>query len=348
MTRMRISFVTLGDPGKQTGGYLFHRRLAEAAPRHGAEMTFVSFPERPFPLPLLSGRAVMAGAPESDVVVVDSIAAGFAAPWLSGAESPIVGMLHQGPGGIDHGLVRTRLQARLDRRAYTRMRALLVASESLAETLRGMHRDIRVVPPGRDAATSVEPAVTDLRRGRQVAFLCIGNWIARKGIVELLDAFAALPITAGTLHLVGDTAVDSRYTAAVSERLQRLGDRVVVHGIVTKERVAALYRDADVFVMPSRKEPYGTVYGEAMAAGLPVVGWRAGNLPHLADHGREGLIVEPGNNGALTDALQRLAEDRALRAAMGDAARARALTFPTWEQTASLFFGELRAIVGTA
>ena len=58
--------------------------------------------------------------------------------------------------------------------------------------------------------------------------------------------------------------------------------------------MAALYRDADVFVLPSLREPYGTVYGEAMAAGLPVVGWRAGNLPHLAGHGREGLLVEPG------------------------------------------------------
>ena len=43
-----------------------------------------------------------------------------------------------------------------------------------------------------------------------------------------------------------------------------------------------LYRSADVFVLPSYREPYGTVYGEAMAAGLPVVGWRAGNLPNLA------------------------------------------------------------------
>jgi glycosyltransferase involved in cell wall biosynthesis len=345
---MRISFVTLGDPGKQTGGYLFHRRLAEAAPRHGAEMSFVSFPERTFPLPLLSGRAVMAGASDSDVVVVDSIAAGFAAPWLRGVESPIVGMLHQGPGGIDHGWIRTRLQARLDRRAYTRMRALLVASASLAESLRGMHRDIRVVPPGRDAATTVHPDVTDLRRGREIAFLCIGNWVERKGIVELLDAFATLPARAGTLHLVGDTAVDPRYTAEVGKRVQRLGDRVVVHGVVTTDRIAALYRDADVFVMPSHKEPYGTVYGEAMAAGLPVVGWRAGNLPYLADDGREGLVVEPGNSRALADALLRLSEDRALRAAMGDAARTRARSFPTWEQTAARFFGELRAIVGNA
>jgi glycosyltransferase involved in cell wall biosynthesis len=345
MTRTRISLVTLGDPNKQTGGYLYHRRLADAAPRHGAEMSFVSFPERRFPLPALSGGPVMERASHADVVVIDSIAAGFAAAWLRASESPIVGMLHQGPGGIDHGWARTRLQAWLDRRAYARMRALLVASESLAQEIRGMHRDIRVVPPGRDAAATVDPNVVDLRRGRNVAFLCVGNWIANKGIVDLLDAFATLPEDAGTLHLVGANHVDRRYSAVVRGRLHRLGDRVVVHGVVATERVAALYRDSDVFVMPSRKETYGTVYGEAMAAGLPVVGWRTGNLPYLADHGREGLILEPGDGNALADALRRLSEDRTLRVAMGEAARARAARLPTWEQTASTFFGELRSLI---
>jgi glycosyltransferase involved in cell wall biosynthesis len=343
--RTRISLVTLGDPNKQTGGYLYHRRLAEAAPRYSVKMSFVSFPERRFPLPALAGRAVMARASHADVVVIDSIAAGFAAGRLRLAESPIVGMLHQGPGGIDHGWVRTRLQAWLDRRAYARMRALLVASESLAKEIRGLHRDIRVVPPGRDAATTVDPEVADLRRGRHIAFLCVGNWIPRKGIVELLDAFSILPESVGTLHLVGDNAVVPRYTATVCRRLHRLGGRVVIHGVVTKERVAALYRDADVFVMPSYKEPYGTVYGEAMAAGLPVVGWRAGNLPYLADHAREGLILEPGDCRALAAAMRRLSEDRALRVAMGDAARARAATLPTWEQTASAFFSEVRGLI---
>jgi glycosyltransferase involved in cell wall biosynthesis len=276
--------------------------------------------------------------------VIDSIAAAFTFPWLR-REPPNVGMLHQGPGGIDHGWIRTGLQAWFDRRSYGAMRALLVASESLAEEMRGTHQDIRVVAPGRDPATIAEGETEDLRRGRKVAYLCVGNWVARKGIVELLDAFAALPESAGTLHLAGDDAADTRYAAKVQRRLQHLGDRVVVHGVVSKERVAALYRDADVFVMPSRKEPYGTVYGEAMAAGLPVVGWRAGNLPYLADHYKEGFVLDPGDIASLRWALQVLADDGALREAMADAARIRGARLPTWEQTAATFFTELRDLV---
>jgi glycosyltransferase involved in cell wall biosynthesis len=93
------------------------------------------------------------------------------------------------------------------------------------------------------------------------------------------------------------------------------------------------------------KEPYGTVYGEAMAFGLPVVGWRAGNLPYLAEHEREGLLVEPGNLKALSTALQRLAADADLRARLGRAAKVKALARPTWDEVAAMFFDRLREVV---
>lgn len=102
------------------------------------------------------------------------------------------------------------------------------------------------------------------------------------------------------------------------------------------------------FVLPSVEEPYGTVYGEAMAAGLPVVGWDAGNLPHLADDGVEGLIVPTGDVAGLTRALRTISEDAGLRSRMGSAAKNRARAFPTWKQTSTAFFGALRALLGDA
>jgi glycosyltransferase involved in cell wall biosynthesis len=100
-------------------------------------------------------------------------------------------------------------------------------------------------------------------------------------------------------------------------------------------------------VLPSLKEPFGTVYGEAMAFGLPVVGWRAGNLPFLADDEREGLLVQPGDQQGLTQALRRLASDPALRARLGAAAQQRAMQRPTWNEVAGLFFEHVRAVAQT-
>jgi glycosyltransferase involved in cell wall biosynthesis len=369
---LAVSLVTLGSPEQLTGGYLYHRRLAELAPRHDAQMELVSIPALPGPLPAAAAGRALRRAADADVVVIDSIAAAFVAPWplrrshrprrRRGPRRPLAAMLHQPPGGIDHGPARRWVQAGFDRALYRRCDLVMIASETLTAEMPGF-RTV-VVAPGRDVADPPagppggppdgppEPAasVIDLRHGRQAAFLNVGNWVERKGTLDLLDAFGRLPPGLATLHLVGRTDVERRYGERVAAALARpdLAGRVVVHGPVTREEVARLYRSADVFVLPSYREPYGTAYGEAMAAGLPVVGWRAGNLPHLAEHGREGLVLDPGDVAGLAAALERLADDPAYRDRLGAAARRRAHDLPTWDDTAGLFFGLLRRLADAA
>ncbi len=326
MTRTLVAaLVTLGDPGTLSGGYLFHRRLAELAPEQDARLVFISFPSWPFPLASAYGPWVIQAARRraAQVLVLDSIAAAFFAPWPS-AGIPVVGMLHQPPGGIDHGPVRSIVQAGMDRLAYRRVERLLVASDSLADDLRrrlSRPERIHVVPPGRDVASQMADAPEDVRRGRRAAFLSVGNWVERKGLLALLEAFSALPPEAATLHLVGDTRVDARYAHRVQARLRQvdLADRVVVHGAVSTAQVAALYAACDAFVLPSLKD--------------------------LADHERDGLLVRIGDIPRLTDALRRLADDPLLRRRLGDSARRRAEARPTWRDVARLFFDHLRAVL---
>lgn len=343
-SHLRVCLVTLGDPGTLTGGYLFHMRLAELAAARDAEISFFSFPDKTFPLPLLGGGGMVDAAASSDVVVVDSIAAWCAAPWLRKLAKPVVGMLHQPPGGTE----RRKIEAALDRRAYRHMERILVAGRSLKDDLSEEVDPGRIVviPPGRD----MPPPAGDspgLRQGRKIALLSVANWLPHKGTVELLKAFDAVPPGHATLHLVGRTDVDPRYTERANALLQStaLRDRVVVHGPLPKERLAGMYAGADAFVLPSFVETYGTVYAEAMFAGLPVIGWNAGNLPHLADDGTSGLIVPTGDLDALTHALTRITEDDVLRERLARGAEEKAKSFPTWDQTADLFFSELRALL---
>jgi|SRR4051794_14364404 len=355
MTRTRVTLLTVGDPGRVTGGYLFHRRLADRASRYGATVTFVSIPSVPLPWAILAGPAWL-GAPgtrTADVLVLDSIAASAAAPWLSRVSVPVVGMLHQPLGGMEGSPFARAFRVPFDRRAYRRCNILMVASEWLAEQLvaAGVARHrLRVVPPGKDldaAAgddTRAEPAAAgDLRNGRLIAALCVANWLPRKGVLELLEAVAMLPNETATLHLVGDSSTPGSYARRVRERLGRpdLRDRVVVHGLISPAAVRGMYRAADIFALPSFEEPYGTVWGEAMAAGLPVVGFRAGNLPFLVDHGIEGLIAPVGDVGALSDAIAQLARDPQLTTRMARAAALRAAARPTWDETADRFFASV-------
>jgi glycosyltransferase involved in cell wall biosynthesis len=349
-----LPLITLGDPRRLSGGYLYHLRMAAAAPAHSARIPFVSFPESPFPLAALRGPAVLRRSQTlgASALLLDSIAAAFTGPALVTHRPgvPVIAVLHQPPGGIDHGAVRERVQAPLDRLALRRADLLIAASEHLADQLveAGLPRSrIRVVLPGRDVAPPPGGTAPDLREGRRAAFLAVANWLPRKGILELLEAFARIPAEAGTLHLVGEESAETRYGARVRSRLAEgdLNCRVVRHGPLSTEDVAALYAAADVFVLPAAREPYGTVWGEAMDFGLPVVGWRAGNLPYLAEDRREGLLVEPGDVDALAQALKRLALDSDLRARLGAAAKRRALERPTWDMSAQRFFAAIREVV---
>lgn len=115
---------------------------------------------------------------------------------------------------------------------------------------------------------------------------------------------------------------------ALRSQAEQLGvaDRVVFLGEVPDARLRALLHAADVFVLPSidRCEAFGIVQLEAMACGKPVV---STDLPtgvrFVNQHEVTGLLAPPGDAPALAAALNRLLDDPALRARMGDAGRAR-------------------------
>lgn len=77
---LTICLITLGDPATLSGGYRYHRRMAELAGRNRARIIFASLPTR---LPILHGRRALRAADTADVVLVDSIVAAFLAPWIA-------------------------------------------------------------------------------------------------------------------------------------------------------------------------------------------------------------------------------------------------------------------------
>jgi glycosyltransferase involved in cell wall biosynthesis len=83
-----------------------------------------------------------------------------------------------------------------------------------------------------------------------------------------------------------------------------------------------------VAVVPSIwPEPFGLVALEAMAAGRPVIASAAGALPEILGDGKAGVLVPPGDPGALRAALERLLGDPALRQRLADQAARRAREF---------------------
>jgi glycosyltransferase involved in cell wall biosynthesis len=97
-----------------------------------------------------------------------------------------------------------------------------------------------------------------------------------------------------------------------------LEDTVRWLGDVTADKLAAEYNRADVFCLPSVQEGFGIVFLEAMAAGKPIVATNAAAMPEVIRHG---LLVEPENDDALADALEKLYGDSQLRTSLADQGR---------------------------
>jgi glycosyltransferase involved in cell wall biosynthesis len=108
--------------------------------------------------------------------------------------------------------------------------------------------------------------------------------------------------------------------AALREKFA--GTRTVFTGYMGGDQLAAAYASADVFAFPSDTETLGFVAMESMASGVPAVGARAGGVPDVIQHERNGLMFTPGDLGDLVAQLRRLLTDAELRARLGRQARA--------------------------
>lgn len=99
------------------------------------------------------------------------------------------------------------------------------------------------------------------------------------------------------------------------------GTPTVFTGYMGGEELASAYASSDVLAFPSDTETLGFVAMEAMASGTPVVGARAGGVPDVITHERNGLLFTPGDLGELTECLRRLTVDPVLRQRLGRQAR---------------------------
>ena len=125
-----------------------------------------------------------------------------------------------------------------------------------------------------------------------------------KGHEHLIEAVALLKQDVPSLHLVIVGSGDRQ--EALLQLAESLDLRDAVHLLGHRDDVDICLAGMDLFVLPSLNEGMGRALIEAMAAGLPVIASRVGGIPAVIDHERTGLLVSPGDAGALAGALRRL------------------------------------------
>jgi glycosyltransferase involved in cell wall biosynthesis len=344
---MRVAFVTVGDMGRLTGGYLYNARVLTGLRERGVEVEEI----------VASGaspREQEAAAPRLgpvldhrrfDVIVVDALARIVCAPYLDRwrEERPVVAMVHELPSVAAPEDVTGK--EREHEEPLLRADLLISVSEHGARILENRGAPaarIRIVPPGFDRFAKRKETERPVRGGA-VRALCVAQWIPRKGILDLVRAWTLHERQRATLELVGETAADPAYTASVNAAIAAEAS-IIVSGPVEDATLGAAYAEADLFALPSRYEGYGVVYAEALAHGLPVVASNVGPVPELVGE-EAALLVSPGDVEALSGALDLLLRDAALRSRMSAAARRRAGELPRWEDTIGGFFRVMKEAV---
>ena len=343
-------FAVPGDLATPTGGYAYDRRMIAELRDLGWTAEVLDLGEG-FPRPSEAVRAQaegkLAAVPAGRPIVIDGLAFGVLPDIAArlAATHPLIALVHH-PLALESRLTGAQAQAlrESERAALANTRAVIANSNATARALLADYgveaSRLTVAPPGTD-----RPAVTprDAPRVGPVRLLAVGALVPRKGYDVLVAALAGLAAPPWRLTIVGDTR-DPATAAALKADIARfaLADRIVLAGAVAPERLAALYTEADLFVLPSRHEGFGMAYAEAIAHGLPVIGTTAGAIPDTVPPSA-GVLVPPDDRPALAAALRRLIGDATERARLAAGARAAAATLPTWRGSAQAF---ARAIEG--
>jgi len=380
---MRIAFLSVGNPARRTGGYLYHRELFARLRAQGIHLDEIYAAGASLEAQLAAAPGFVAGFDPTpyDAVVVDALARAVCAPGLDAwrALRPLVALVHELPS-VAAGPAQSAAELAYEAPLLRADRLIAVSADGariLSE--RGVAPERIVVAsggfdrlrmqaaggnaqapggsaqaPGGSAQCAFPVCSAQLRpsslipQPSSLTVLCVAQWIARKGVLELAQAWATVARAGWRLELVGELDADPAYAREVRAALAGAPEgSVVLRGAVDDAQLAVAYGAATLFAMPSRYEGYGIAFAEALAHGLPVLGCAVGPVPALVGP-EASLLVPPNDVPALAAALARLMDDPALRARMAAAASSRAATLPTWDDCAARFLVAVEAAAGLA
>lgn len=343
----QAAFAIPGDINTITGGYIYEKRLLEELRVLGHDVAHLqfgaSFPD-PTDADMADGIAQLVALDPACALILDGLVYGsIATDGLARVTAPIVAMIHH-PLALETGLSPAHRDHlfETERDNLALAEHVLVPSPHTAQILcddYGVPRDkITVARPGSEPVAGT-PSPTD-----PPLILSVGLQHPRKGHDILLNALADVRDLPWRAAIVG-TIHDEGYARDLADMVGNLGlkDRVDLRGPMPRPALNRLFAEASIFALATWYEGYGMVFDEAMSWGLPIVSCTGGAVPDTVAKGA-GLLVTPGDAGALADALGRALADTTLRARMAQASRTAGAALPSWRDTARVASDVLEAL----
>jgi glycosyltransferase involved in cell wall biosynthesis len=231
---------------------------------------------------------------------------------------------------------RTMYRAGLAR-AVRSADAIITVSRHTAEDLVRRRRidqqRIHVIPLAASlphTGSNVEEALARLKV-RTPYVLFVGTLEPRKNIVRLVRAYRRVAARGAPHALVLAGPMGWKHQQLMNELELEAPGEIVLTGRTSQADLDALYRGASAFVYPSLYEGFGLPVLEAMARGTPCVVSASSSLPEVA--GEAALPVDPRSVAGLTEAIERVINDRELAARLSESGKRRAERF-SWDEAA--------------
>jgi glycosyltransferase involved in cell wall biosynthesis len=364
---MRVALVLAGDLDAESGGFYYDRRLRDRLRERGHAVEVYSLPRGSYRRRLaanLGASRLTDPLSAFDVVVEDGLAHLSVLALNCRLRVPTVALVHMiaeraqaARSGAAGGGFRSELGRRgvaaVERRFFGGVDAAVYNAETTrrdAAALGGPERSV-VAPPAGDRfePTVTEAAIRERARSGPLEVTFLGNVVPRKGLDALVDGLARLDggEVDWRLTVVGDRTVAPDHAEAVAEAVTAAGvdDRVRFAGRLDDAGVAARLRESHVLAVPSRYEPFGMVYLEAMGFGCVPVATTAGGPGEFVRDGESGVLVSPDDPAAVARALRDL-DDRDRLAEMGTAARRDYEAWPSWPETLDGVVDFLQRVAG--
>ena len=185
------------------------------------------------------------------------------------------------------------------------------ARKSVIKDYKINEEKVKVVYPGVDLDVLVLPEKPIRDPQKPLNILFVGGDFKRKGGHDVVEVFLQRFSQQVELHMVTKAKIEVQHP------------NLHIHSNIesyTPEWVK-LYHQADVYVMPTHFEPFGWVFIEAMAAGLPVIATRINAIPEIVIHGETGFLIEPGDRNDLAYRIKTFIENPVLCHEMGTKGR---------------------------
>lgn len=267
---MQFDFIIPGDLNAKTGGYLYDKRLIEAAKSFGVTLNH-----------------------RQQSTVIPALIDGLALPYAS-LTIPFIALIHH-PLALEAGLTKEAQHQLydLEKAALAKARHVIVTSPLTAETL---IKDYAVLKEHLTIALPGTPAMPKNRGENPLNFLCIGSLIPRKNYPFLIEVLKELSLN-WHLDIVGGDHYDPKETSKIKALCD---NRITLHGIQTN--LETYYENCGIFLMPSLYEGYGMVMGEALKSGCAIISTNGGALKETLPK-EAGIHINVNDKAALKQAI---------------------------------------------